>query len=81
MKIAATTLAAALCLTAIGPARSASPAHGIIFEGNSSFPAKRLLRELERYAVRIHPPLRKTDADDAAFFMAEFYRCEGFRDV
>jgi len=81
MKIAAITLAAALCLTAIGPARSASPAHGIIFEGNSSFPAKRLLRELERYAVRIHPPLRKTDADDAAFFVAEFYRCEGFRDV
>ena len=68
--------ALALALSAAG-----AQAAGWEFEGNEAFPAPRLLRALERYDLVLSPSSDITTADDAAFYLREFYFAQGFPDA
>lgn len=50
-----------------------------VFEGNSMFPERRLEQALRQYDVTLNDDV--TSADDAAFFLREFYFEHGFRDA
>lgn len=54
---------------------------GLTFRGAESFPVTRLERVLERLQVRIAAPLELTEVDDAAFFIEQFYREQGFAEA
>lgn len=53
----------------------------IIFEGNERFSRRQLLGALRRYHVSLHGDFVRTDADDAAFFLREFYFDQGFAEA
>lgn len=55
-----------------------SPPATLSFEGNSTFPKERILRALRHYEVKTGGKLTRMDADDAAFFVREFYEEQGF---
>lgn len=61
----------------------ASPTHnpGLTFVGAGSFTTSRLERVLRRLQVRCQAPLDITEADDAAFFIREFYHEQGFAEA
>jgi outer membrane protein assembly factor BamA len=68
--------------TALPVAALADATHtGISFEGNRNFTSARLYRELERLKVQTKAPMTPMDADDAAFFIREFYADRGFSET
>ncbi len=52
-----------------------------IFEGNAAFTGDRLLQALSRYDIVLSPSNDITTADDAAFYLREFYFGQGFPDA
>ena len=63
-----------------GPQRP--PAGDVRFEGNDSFRAAQLIAILQnRYYVPLSGDFEITDADDAAYFLREFYFSRGFREA
>lgn len=57
------------------------PPPNLTFVGNESFTDQQLVAGLRRYRVGLDAPLEVTDADDAAFFLGEFYYTRGFPDA
>lgn len=54
----------------------------VTFEGNTTYTAEQLLNVLaRRYYVTLNGSFGPTDADDAAYFLREFYFTQGFRDA
>ena len=53
----------------------------VVFKGAESFTEAQLVRALRRYEVPVSGVLSATDADDAAFFVREFYNDRGFLDA
>ncbi len=72
-------------LTTGGPAHTSEPALAtatpVVFEGNERFSRRQLLAALRRYHVSLNEDFARTDADDAAFFLSEFYFSEGFAET
>lgn len=66
---------------ASGNEPSAESRASIVFSGNESFSDARLLRELRNYRVNVTGSISITDADDAAFFLEEFYLGRGFENA
>lgn len=52
-----------------------------VFHGNTLFPDSRLLQALQRFDASPSDGNQITDADDAAFFLREFYFSQGFPDA
>jgi len=64
------------------PARAETAGTGaVVFEGNERFNEARLLRALRRYDAKLEGKFDVMDADDAAYFLREFYFTEGFPDA
>jgi outer membrane protein insertion porin family len=57
----------------------AEPGSEVVFEGNTVFSRWQLLAALRRYDVPLTGDFGATDADDAAYFLREFYFSQGFR--
>lgn len=53
----------------------------IVFEGNSVFSRNQLLQALRRYHVSLQGEFVRSEADDAAFFLREFYFDHGFAEA
>lgn len=68
-----------IALTSLLPA--ATMANGWEFEGNTLFSDRRLLQALNRYDAGPSSGGDITVADDAAFFLREFYFSQGFPDA
>lgn len=56
----------------------ASTVSEVVFEGNEGFTQAQLLNGLRRYDISLQPPIERTTADDAAFFIADFMHSRGF---
>jgi len=62
--------------------RAADPKNGAIaFEGNALYSRNQLFQALRRYHVALNGDFARSDADDAAFFLREFYFDQGFADA
>lgn len=70
-----------LALVVSGIPWAGSRAADWIFEGNTAFSSVRLLQALARYDVVLSPANDITTADDAAFYLREFYFRQGFPDA
>jgi len=79
--------ASRLCLLTVGilqlaqlPSTLAAAANGsgIAFEGNVLFSRSQLLQALRRYHVTLEGDFARSSADDAAYFLREFYFDQGF---
>lgn len=79
-----------LCLLTIGilqlggftTTRAADRSNGaIVFDGNALFSRNQLFQALRRYHVALNGDFVRSDADDAAFFLREFYFDQGFADA
>lgn len=51
---------------------------GYSFEGETVFTREQLQRALRRYDISLLPPIERTTADDAAYFLREFLFGQGF---
>ncbi len=51
----------------------------VVFEGASLFSRRELLGALRRYSVQLEGNFGRTEVDDAAYFLREFYFSRGFR--
>lgn len=59
----------------------AQDAREFFFEGETMFTREQMVRALNRYDIRLDPPIEATTADDAAYFLREFFHNEGFPDA
>lgn len=68
-------------LLTLGIAVPAARSADWVFEGNAAFSAAQLVQALARYDVVLAPESDITTADDAAYFLREFYFRQGFPDA
>ena len=59
-------------------AQSLRTAAGFSVEGDPEWNRDRVSQVLGRYQLRLEPPIDKPDADDAAYYLAEFLRNRGY---
>lgn len=52
-----------------------------VFEGDTVFTRAQLEQALRRYDISLAPPIERTTADDAAYFLREFLFGQGFPDA
>lgn len=50
----------------------------VVFEGNERFSRRQLLAAMRRFHVSLNGDFARTDADDAAYFLREYYFEQGF---
>lgn len=78
MKKIRQAIAAVLCTVGFYPSAMADSHREVVIEGNETFSRRQLLSALRYYDVRLTGDFSETDADDAAFFLRQYYFDRGF---